>query len=131
MPAAIRPATRIDGYAIQARWSEVLGQPIAGWKIAATSVAGQKHIAVSGPLAGPVFAHRLHGENEPISLATNRMRVAECEIVFRLGRDLAPRDRPYGRAEVLAAVASMHPGIEAPDSRFERFELAGFGLGLG
>ena len=125
LPADIRPATRADGYAIQARWSEVLGQPIAGWKIAATSVAGQKHIAVGGPLGGPVFAHRLHGENEPISLATNRMRVAECEIVFRLGANLGPRERPYSRTEVLASVRSLHPGIEAPDSRFEHFERAG------
>jgi 2-keto-4-pentenoate hydratase len=55
----------------------------------------------------------------------NRMRVAECEIVFRFDRTLAPRVNGYARAEVLAAVASLHPGIEAPDSRFIEFERAG------
>ena len=125
LPAACRPATRADGYAIQAHWAGLVGQPVAGWKIAATSVAGQQHIAVSGPLAGPVFAHRTHEGGARISLDANRMRVAECEIVFRFARALTPRASSYNREEVLAAVASLHPGIETPDSRFIDFERAG------
>ncbi len=125
LPAGCRPATRADGHAVRAQWPAVVGQPVAGWKIAATSTAGQQHIAVTGPLAGPVFAHRVHADGAQVSLATNRMRVAECEIVFRLGRTLAPRAGGYTRQEVLAAVASLHPGIEVPDSRFLQFERAG------
>lgn len=125
LPAHCRPDTRAEGYAIQALWPGVLGQPVAGWKIAATSQAGQQHIAVSGPIAGPVFAHRVRGDGADIPLDANRMRVAECEIVFRLGRGLAVRTSSYGRDEVLAAVASLHPGIEVPDSRFRNFERAG------
>jgi 2-keto-4-pentenoate hydratase len=53
------------------------------------------------------------------------MRVAECEVVFRMGARLSPRGRAFGRDEVLEAMAGMHPGIEVPDSRFERFEQAG------
>lgn len=120
-----RPATRAEGYAIQSEWAGVLGQAVAGWKIAATSQAGQRHIAVSGPLAGPVFAHRVRADGARIPLDANRMRVAECEIVFRFARALAPRASRYGRDEVLATVASLHPGIEAPDSRFLEFERAG------
>jgi len=125
LPAMCRPLTRADGYAVQALWANTLGQRVAGWKIAATSRAGQQHIAVSGPIAGPVFAHRVHADGALVSLAANRMRVAECEIVFSLGRALAPRAWPYGRDEVLAAVAAVHPGIEVPDSRFLQFERAG------
>lgn len=125
LSAECRPADRAEGYAIQSLWPGVLGQAVAGWKIAATSVAGQQHIAVSGPIAGPVFAHRVHGDGARIALDANRMRVAECEIVFRFGRTLAPRASAYGRDEVLAAVASLHPGIEVPDSRFLQFERAG------
>ena len=51
LPAPLRPATRADGYAVQALWPGVLGQAVAGWKIAATSKAGQEHIAVRGPIA--------------------------------------------------------------------------------
>ena len=125
LPAECRPAGRAEGYAIQSLWSGVLGQAVAGWKIAATSVAGQQHIAVSGPIAGPVFAHRVREDGARIALHANRMRVAECEIVFRFGRALAPRASRYRRDEVLAAVASLHPGIEVPDSRFLQFERAG------
>lgn len=125
LPADCRPDSRAAGYAAQAHWREAVGQPVAGWKIAATSPAGQRHIGVSGPLAGPVFAHRVRPAGARISLAANRMRMAECEIVFRMGQTLAPRAEGWNRAQVLAAVASVHPGIEVPDSRFAQFEVAG------
>lgn len=125
LPAECRPRTRAEGYAVQALWPQAVGDRIAGWKIAATSKAGQEHIAVSGPIAGPVFARHVHADGAVLSLAANRMRVAECEIVFRLGRTLGPRESDYTLNEVLAAVEALHPGIEAPDSRFLQFERAG------
>ena len=125
LPAALRPLSRAHGYALQERWEAEVGHPIAGWKIAATSVAGQRHINVSGPLAGPIFAHRVHPDGARISLAGNGMRVAECEIVFTFERALAPRTAPYTRVEVVQALASVGPGIEVPDSRFAQFEKAG------
>jgi 2-keto-4-pentenoate hydratase len=125
LPAEQRPQTDDEGRAAQAQWASILGDRIAGWKIAATSTAGQQHIAVNGPLAGPVFARHVHADGAQISLATNAMRVAECEIVFRMGQTLAPRAQAYSRTEVLAAVQSLHPGIEVPDSRFKQFEKAG------
>ncbi len=125
LPEACRPRTRAEGYAAQALWASVVGQPVGGWKIAATSEAGQKHIGVSGPLAGPIFGHRIHDDGATVSLAHNRMRVAECEVVFTFARDLAPQAAPRSREEVLAAVAHVRPGIEVPDSRFVKFETAG------
>lgn len=124
LPVAARPHDRAQGYAVQRAWIARLG-PVSGWKIAATSRAGQQHIAVSGPLAGPIFADRVHGEGTPVSLQANRMRVAECEIVFRFGRDLPARVEGYALDEVLAAVDAVAPGIEVPDSRFVDFEKAG------
>lgn len=125
LPADCRPATLAEGRAVQALWAAETGDRVAGWKIAATSVAGQRHIAVGGPLAGPVFARRVQDDGAVLDLTRNGMRVAECEIVFRMGRTLAPRAGPYARAEVLVAVQCLHPGIEAPDSRFAAFERAG------
>ena len=58
-------------------------------------------------------------------MSGNVMSVAECEFVFRIGTDLPPRETPYEPEEVLAAVASLHPGLEIPDSRFEDFAHAG------
>lgn len=125
LPDGLRPESRAEGYAVQAHLEGRSAEPLFGWKIAATSVAGQRHIGVDGPLAGRILAENVHAPGSTLSLAHNRMRVAELEFAFRFARDLAPRAQPYGEAEVLAAVASLHPAIEVPDSRFEPFETAG------
>lgn len=44
LPPACRPTSRVEGYAIQATLEQRSNTPLFGWKIAATSVAGQKHI---------------------------------------------------------------------------------------
>jgi 2-keto-4-pentenoate hydratase len=53
------------------------------------------------------------------------MRVAEGEFAFRMAVDLPPRDEPYAVDEVLAAVGTLHPAIEVPDSRYEDFTIVG------
>jgi 2-keto-4-pentenoate hydratase len=125
LPQAWRPTTRAEGYAIQAAIAALSGQPIVGWKIAATSIAGQQHIGVDGPLAGRLFADRVVTPGATVSLAGNHLRLAEAEFGFRLGTDLPDRDRPYTVDEVLDAVVSVHPMIELPDSRFEQVAGAG------
>ena len=125
LPDSCRPATRAEGYGVQALWPARIGRPIGGWKIAATSVAGQRHIGVDGPLAGPVFASRVWADGATVSLTGNRMRVAECEVVFGFDRAIEPRRQPWTRAQALAEVARVMPGIEVPDSRFLHFERAG------
>jgi len=125
LPPDCRPADRAAGYAAQAALPGVAGRASIGWKIAATSRAGQAHIAVGGPLAGRLLEGLTHGDGATLSLRGNRMRVAEPEFVFRLGRPLAPRQRPYGVEEVLDAVEALHVGLEVPDSRFADFTRAG------
>ena len=125
MPDALRPETRAEAYDVQARVERLSSQPLAGWKIAATSLAGQKHINVSGPMAGRLLAERIVPEGETVRLGGNRMLVAEVEFVFRMGTALPPRAAPYDQADVLAAVEALHLGIEVPDSRYLVFEEAG------
>ena len=60
-----------------------------------------------------------------VPLAANLMRVAEVELAFRFGAPLPPRDRPYAIGDVMAAVASLHPAIEIPDSRYDDFTVVG------
>ena len=57
--------------------------------------------------------------------AGNRMRVAEPEMAFVFAHDLPARAQPYGVDEVMQAVASLHPSIEIPNSRFAVFTQAG------
>ncbi|WP_293865925.1 fumarylacetoacetate hydrolase family protein [uncultured Alsobacter sp.] len=125
LPEASRPSTRAEGYAIQALLERRSAHPVFGWKIAATSVAGQKHIGVSGPLAGRLLRERVLPAGQPFPLRGNLMRVAEVEFAFAMARDLAPRPAPYTQEEVLAAVATLHPAIEVPDSRYADFVHAG------
>ena len=125
LPDACRPATRTDGYRIQEQVLALSGCTLYGWKIAATSPAGQAHIGVDGPLAGRLLGAQVVDEGASVPLGGCHMRVAEPEFAFRMGRDLAPRSAPYRQAEVLDAVDSLHPAIEVPDSRFEDFARAG------
>src|SRR5215204_6550560 len=83
IPEDLRPATREDGYAIQAALVET----------------------TAAPLAGRLIAERAIENGATVSLATNLMRVAEVEFAFRFGQDLPPRAESYTVDEVLAAVA--------------------------
>lgn len=125
LPETVRPDTRADGYAIQATLEAREEAPLYGWKIAATSGAGQKHIGVDGPLAGRLLVSRVYDDGAALPFGANGMAVAEPEFAFRMARDLPPREVPYDVAEVLAAVESLHPAIEVPDARYEDFSTVG------
>src|SRR3954468_17743507 len=125
LPHSIRPTTREDGYAIQARVERRSAVPLFGWKIAATSAAGQAHIAVDGPMAGRLLGERVFESGSRLPFGRNHMRVAEAEFAFRMAVDLPPRATPYAVDEVLARVAALHPAIEIPDSRYVDFTAVG------
>ncbi|HTS53608.1 MAG TPA: fumarylacetoacetate hydrolase family protein [Burkholderiales bacterium] len=121
LPEELRPATRADGYAVQALLERRSAHPVFGWKIAATSQAGQRHIGVDGPLAGRLLRERVAGSGAELKLGANHMRVAEPEFAFRMLRDLPARAAAYSLNEVMAATDTLHPAIELPDSRYEDF----------
>ena len=125
LPPECRPADRAAGYSAQKEIVKFSGQKVAGWKIAATSAAGQKHIGVDGPLAGPLLANRVLTDNSIVPLDGNIMMVAEAEFAFRFARALPKRENPYTQDEVLDAVGSLHPAIEVPDSRYNDFATVG------
>ncbi len=125
LPAHCRPGSRAEAYAIQAEVAKLSGQSVVGWKIAATSKAGQEHIRVDGPLAGCLLSKRSVEAGAGVSLAGNNMKVAEAEFAFRMGQPLPRRAAAYSVDEVLAAVATLHPAIEVPDSRYEDFTRVG------
>ena len=125
IPSEIAPASRREGYAVQQRLASRSTAPLFGWKIAATSKAGQAHINVDGPLAGRLLGERVIANGDDIPFTNNHMRVAEAEFAFRMGADLPPRATAYSTQEALAAVATLHPAIEIPDSRFDDFTIVG------
>src|ERR1700730_5529309 len=125
LEAPLRPRDRADGYAIQAAIEKYSAAPLFGWKIAATSEAGQKHINVDGPMAGRILTDTVIPDGGTASMVGNEMRVGEPEFAFRMAADLPPRSAPYTVQEVLDAVDTLHPAIEIPDSRFADFVSAG------
>jgi 2-keto-4-pentenoate hydratase len=125
LEASLRPRSRAEGYAIQAAIENYSTGNLFGWKIAATSEAGQKHINVDGPMAGRILSDTVVADGGTVSMAGNEMRVAEPEFAFRMATDLPPRSSPYTVQEVLDAVDTLHPAIEIPDSRFADFVSAG------
>jgi 2-keto-4-pentenoate hydratase len=125
LPPALRPSTRAQGYAIQSLIEHQSASELFGWKIAATSAPGQRHINVDAPLAGRILRERVISNGGRCSLRGNLMRVAELEFAFRMQADLAPQSHPYAMDEVMEHVGALHPAIEVPDSRFAPFEAAG------
>src|ERR1700716_2499408 len=125
LETSLRPRDRAEGYAIQAAIEKYSAARLFGWKIAATSAAGQKHINVDGPMAGRILAETVIPDGGTASMAGNDMRVAEPEFAFRMRADLPARSTPYTVGQVLDAVDTLHPAIEIPDSRFANFVGAG------
>ena len=125
LPDTCRPRTATEGYAAQRALAAASGESILGWKIAATSTSGQRHINVDGPIAGRLLASRVHYSPCAVAFGANRMAVAEAEFAFVMGADLPAREEAYTVEVVLAAVAALHPAIEIPDSRFADFTRAG------
>src|SRR3954454_19711810 len=96
----LRPQSRAEGYAVQA----ALGGTMFGWKIAATSESGQKHINVAGPLAGRIMSDTVIADGGTTSMKGNAMRVGEPEFAFRMRRDLPTRAAPCTVDDGVAAV---------------------------
>jgi 2-keto-4-pentenoate hydratase len=125
LPAPLRPANRAEGYRVQAFIEAHTAKPLFGWKIAATSEAGQKHINVDGPIAGRLLAERVIADGGIFAIGNSFMRLAEMEFAFRMARDFAPREAAYTQAEVIDGVASLHPAIELPDTRYTDVTVVG------
>lgn len=110
LPTVMAPHDDAMAYAIQRKTLDELG-PIGGWKVGAPGPDAP-------PNCAPLPASGIHPSPTRIHASAAALRGVEAEIAFRLGADLPPRDEPYGRAEVIAAIACCLPVIEVLDSRF-------------
>ncbi len=115
LPDEVRPASEADAYDIQRAVSAAMGA-IDGWKVGSPNPSAT-HFTCAPLPAGTV-------STGPLTVAGSD-RGVEAEIAVRLGRDLPPRETPYGTEEVRAAIASAHPAIEVLESRFVDAAAAG------
>jgi 2-keto-4-pentenoate hydratase len=121
LPESIRPTTPAAGRRAQRALAARAGRSY-GWKIAATSRAGQAHIRVDGPLPGPLFERFRYEPGAALPSHDLHMRVAEAEFAFRMARAV-PADATD--TEIVDAVAALHVAIEIPDSRFVDYAAVG------
>lgn len=112
-----RPVDLRAAYEIQDRLIAELGWPVAGWKIGGTSPAAQQMLGVSEPLCGPIFERAILSSPAEIKISDEDLGIIEAEIGLRMGSDILPRDKTYARAEIIPAVATVHPAIEVADTR--------------
>lgn len=110
LPKGLQPVTLEEAYFIQDRMSWAY-EEIGGWKIGAGSPDATPSFAPMPKAWITCSGCQMRGE-------MHRYRGLEAEIAFQLGADLPPREKPYTREEVVAAIASMHPVIEVLESAF-------------
>lgn len=116
-PALLRPLARAGSYAVQDATLAMIG-PIGGWKVGAKG-PGQE------PTCAPLPAAGLLPEGVALRGPAWRLRGIEVEVAFVLGDSLPPRDQPYSRQDIEAALALVVPAIEIVESRLEDWLGAG------
>ena len=115
LPQDCLPLDAAEAYAVQDAVSQALGA-VGGWKVGAKGPAAPASCA---PMpAQLIFAAPHHFAD----LRVAGERGIELEIAVRMQHDLPSRATPYTQAEVLAAVATIHPAIEIVSSRYTRSE---------
>jgi 2-keto-4-pentenoate hydratase len=124
LPRDCRPATVDDGWRIQRALDRLAGTS-AGWKIAGTSIAGQRHIGAEGPVVGRLYRRSIRRSGARLDARPLTMRSAEPEFAFLIGRDIVPGSKNFTPTEVVPAISSFHPAIEVPDTRFSTFPGVG------
>jgi 2-keto-4-pentenoate hydratase len=113
LPAELRPRTAAEAYAIQSAVVARLGEAIAGWKVAA--------MPGFGFCKAILMRSRVFADGAAVPARLMPMLGIEAEIAFRIDKALLPREAPYTRDEVAAAVTAF-PAIEVIDTRFRDYD---------
>ncbi len=119
LPDGARPQTVADAHAIQDAVTALLGAEVSAYKANAPTPGDP----TSSGLRGPIYAAETYASPAAFPVAIAPQCGVEGEIAFRFRQDLPPRDTPYTRDEVAAAVdASV--AIEVVSSRFANPDAA-------
>jgi 2-keto-4-pentenoate hydratase len=116
------PADLATAYAMQeAGISAILdvtggGHPI-GWKCGATNETAMGNFKLAEPFRARLLSPFAFDHPAVISWAGCLTPALECEVAFRMGRDLDPAKAPFDAAVVEAAVDAVMPAIEVIDFR--------------
>ena len=107
LPDALKPADMAAALAVQHKVAKSFA--IGGWKVGAPG--GTK-------VCGALPAATIQPSPAKLAPAEHPLRIVESEVAFRMKSDLPRRATPYTKAEIVAAIDTMHPAIEVCESRF-------------
>ncbi len=111
------PPNMDRAFVLQTAITGELGWTQIGWKIGCTSARAQKALNSPVPFPGTMYANRLYNSGDHLPTAPANARCVEPEVAFTMADGLPMRGRHYTRDEVMAAVASVHAGIEIVNPR--------------
>lgn len=107
LPEGLKPTSMEAAVAVQQEVAKSFA--IGGWKVGAPG--GTR-------CCGALPAATIQPTPATLAAAQHPLRMVESEVAFRMKADLPPRATPYTKAEVTAAIDTMHPAIEVCESRF-------------
>lgn len=117
-PDRIDALTLAEAYAVQdgfvAARTKVSG-PTIGWKVGCTSAAIRQQFGLSQPISGRLFERELHADHAELHADDYVDCAIEPELIFTMGQDL---HHGASDAQIVAAIASVAPGIELHNYRF-------------
>jgi 2-keto-4-pentenoate hydratase len=113
LPPLSRPQNAAEAYAIQLETMALMGDGMAGWKVAESPDYDL--------LIGILLRSRIFADGAAISSAGMAMVGVEAEIAFRFDQAMPPRERAYQQPEVEAATTAF-VAIEIVDSRFKDYQ---------
>jgi 2-keto-4-pentenoate hydratase len=107
--SALCPADDAEAFCIQDNMAAAYGE-IGGWKISSRGPEGV-------PFFAPMPKAWIAPEGALLAGPVRRLRGVEAEIAFCVHTPLPPRQQPYTRDEIIAAV-TCHPAIELLESAY-------------
>lgn len=124
LPPSLEEAYRAQQMLVGKMLARSGGRPI-GYKVAATNVAAQKQLDVSGPFFGTLLSSSTRQSPAALPAAGFTVRCVEAEFGFEIGADVPPAGEPYTAETVKPFVAAAIPAIEVVDHRFHDWQLVG------
>lgn len=121
LPEDCRPATLEEAAAVRERLGILIPEEKVGYLLGLTNEYMQRNFNTDSPYWAPILASSLHTSPAELRAGDLLTMGIECEVAFRMARDLPARDAAYGGEEVAAGVATMHPAIEVVNAHFENW----------
>jgi len=114
LPEDIRPTSLRDGYDVQDRLIELLGEPVVGWKLGVGSSKLKQQSSLGRSIAGRVLMSRRHDPGVTVRLSFAAPVTIEFEIAFTLGETIDHRFN----ADPTSVIAETHVTFELVMARF-------------